>query len=362
MKPLETIEMTPAVLALAATVAFLLAGAVVLLGRRFVNRSLAALGLMSPDSRAAVQARARQVVWALAVVAFGVAAVTTLSLALSKAGFEVPEWTPRQVVSWMMSRGIHVLIIVAGAYITLRGGHLSVEYFKYRAGGSGIEPRDLERRRRAATLASIASSALTALVFFLGGLMVLREMSIDVVPLLTGAGIAGLAIGFGAQNLVRDVISGFFIILEDQVGVGDVARIQSVTGVVEQIRLRTIVLRDGDGALHVFPNGTISTLANLSKDFGYAIADVVVPYGQNLDRVMAALRAVGASVQGDEAFAPQLAGPFEVLGIQQLGARDLTIRCQFKTRPLKQYGVAAELKRRIATGFAARGIRPFAPQ
>ena len=101
------------------------------------------------------------------------------------------------------------------------------------------------------------SSLVTALVIFLGGLMVLRELSIDVVPLLTGAGIAGLAIGFGAQNLVRDVISGFFMILEDQVGVGDVARIQSVTGVVEEIKLRTIVLRDADGAVHVFPNGTI---------------------------------------------------------------------------------------------------------
>ena len=104
--------------------------------------------------------------------------------------------------------------------------------------------------------------------------MLLRELSIDVLPILTGAGIAGLAIGFGAQNLVRDVISGFFLILEDQVRIGDIARINGVAGTVEQINLRTIVLRDGEGAVQVFPNGTITALANLSKQFAYAIVDV----------------------------------------------------------------------------------------
>src|SRR5256712_9396612 len=109
-------------------------------------------------------------------------------------------------------------------------------------------------------------------------LMLLRELTIDVVPILTGAGIAGLAIGFGAQNLVRDVISGFFIILEDQVRIGDLARINGVAGIVEQINLRTIILRDGERAVQVFPNGTITTLANLSKHFAFAIVDVRVAY------------------------------------------------------------------------------------
>ena len=128
--------------------------------------------------------------------------------------------------------------------------------------------------------------------------MLLRELSIDVVPILTGAGIAGLAIGFGAQNLVRDVISGFFLILEDQVRIGDLARINGVTGIVEQINLRTIVLRDGDGAVQVFPNGTITALANLSKQFAYAVVDVRVAYSENIDRVMGTIREVG---RGDAA-------------------------------------------------------------
>ena len=126
----------------------------------------------------------------------------------------------------------------------------------------------------------------TATVGFVAILMLLRELAIDIVPILTGAGIAGLAIGFGAQNLVRDVISGFFLILEDQVRVGDIARINGVAGTVEQINLRTIVLRDGEGAVQVFPNGTITALANLSKQFAYAVVDVRVAYSENIDRVI----------------------------------------------------------------------------
>jgi len=359
MTTIDTVPITPTLVVTVAVAAFLLAALVVWWGRRFVERSLAALDVASGENLQVLQRRARQAVRALAVAAFGVAGIATLSLALSRAGFDVPEWTPAQIVGWLLSRGVHILIIVAGAYITLRAAHLSIEHLKFRAGGAGTDTRAVERQRRAATLGSIASSVFTALAFFLAVLMVLRELSIDIVPLLTGAGIAGLAIGFGAQNLVRDVISGFFMILEDQVGVGDVARIQSVTGVVEQIKLRTIVLRDADGAVHVFPNGTITTLANLSKDFSYAVADVVVMHGENLDRVMDALRMIGASVQDDRGFAPLTAGPFELLGVQEIRESSLTIRCRFKTLPLKQFLVAAELRRRIALGLAARGVRPF---
>ncbi len=357
MKPIATLEISPVALAVAA---FALAAVVVWLGRRFVNRMVATLDAAGATGTV-VRVRARQAVGALAVGAFGVAAITVLSLVLSRAGVEVEGWTPHQVVSWLISHGVHVLIIVAGAYVTLRVVHLSIAYFTQRVGRRrGGEP-DVERHRRAATLGSILSSLVSALVFFLGGLMVLRELSIDVLPLLTGAGIAGLAVGFGAQNLVRDVISGFFLIVEDQVGVGDVARIQSVTGVVEEIRLRTIVLRDGDGAVHVFPNGTITTLANLSKDLAYATVDVVVQHGQNLDRVMSALRAIGAGLRADPGFREWILSDLDMLGVQELRQADLTVRVQCKTVPLKQFGVAAELRRRIAVGFAVRGIRPFRP-
>jgi small conductance mechanosensitive channel len=355
--PLE--QLSPVVLVGAACLAFLLAGLIVIVGRRYVRGWVSRLDIASAEARALVEARGRAVVTALAVAAFGIAGLTVLSVALGRLGVDVPDWTPRQVLSWTLSHGLRALIIVAGAYITLRGANLAIERFRSRAGGTDVGPRALERRRRAATLASIISSITTAAVIFIGGLMVLRELSIDVVPLLTGAGIAGLAIGFGAQNLVRDVISGFFIILEDQVGVGDVARIGTVTGVVEEIRLRTVVLRDADGTVHVFPNGTITTLANFSKDFSYATADVVVLHGESLERVFAALKMIGTAMQEDPEYAPVVLGPLEVLGVQELRDANVTIRARFKTLPLKQWVVAAELKRRIAVGFAARGIRPY---
>jgi small conductance mechanosensitive channel len=355
--PLE--QVSPEILAGAACLAFLFAALVVFGARRYVRRWVASLDIAAQEHRASLERRARRLVVALAVVAFGIAGVTVLSVLLGRMGMDVPDWTPRQVVSWVLSHGIRILIVVAGAYVTLRGAHLAIDRLQARAASHAVGPKSLEQRRRTATLSSILASIVTALVIFLGGLMVLRELSIDVIPLLTGAGIAGIAIGFGAQNLVRDVISGFFMLLEDQVGVGDVARIQSVTGVVEEIRLRTIVLRDSDGTVHIFPNGTITTLANLSKDFAYANADVVILHGENLERVFTALRTIGQSLQDDPEFGGNLLGPLEIIGVQELRDASLTVRCRFKTLPLKQWTVAAELRRRIAWSFAARGIRPF---
>jgi moderate conductance mechanosensitive channel len=167
-------------------------------------------------------------------------------------------------------------------------------------------------------------------------------------------------IGFGAQNLVRDVISGFFLILEDQVRIGDLARINGVTGIVEQINLRTIVLRDGDGAVQVFPNGTITALANLSKIFAYAVVDVRVAYSENMDRVMGTIREVGASMEREPTWGGMVLAPIEILGVESMADGAATIRTKFKTYPLSQGRVANELRRRLIGAFVARGIKPYA--
>ena len=200
----------------------------------------------------------------------------------------------------------------------------------------------------------------TVTVGFVAILMLLRELTIDVVPILTGAGIAGLAVGFGAQNLVRDVISGFFIILEDQVRIGDAARINGVAGTVEQINLRTIVVRDGEGAVQVFPNGTITALANLSKQFAYAVVDVRIAYSENIDRVMGTIREVGASMERDAHWGTLVLAPIDILGVESLADGVATIRVKFKTQPLNQGKIASELRRRLMTTFVGRGIKPFA--
>jgi small conductance mechanosensitive channel len=256
------------------------------------------------------------------------------------------------------THGVNAIIIAIGAFVVVRASNLAIGHIQFKM-GRDVES-DLERQRRLATLGGILTRLITTAVGFVAALMLLRELSIDVMPILTGAGIVGLAIGFGAQNLVRDVISGFFLILEDQVRVGDVARINGVGGMVEQINLRTIVVRDGEGAVQVFPNGTITTLANLSKQFAYAVVDLRLAYSENIDRVAGTIREVGATLQHDAAWEAFVLQPIEIVGIESLDNGFATLRVKIKTRPLHQGQVANELRRRLLTTFVGRGIRPYA--
>ncbi|OLC44883.1 MAG: hypothetical protein AUH43_17660 [Acidobacteria bacterium 13_1_40CM_65_14] len=270
-----------------------------------------------------------------------------------------PQWDPRLAAHWSVTHGINLIIIILGAFIAIRAANLVIDHLQFKLARNKATT-DLEWQRRATTLGRILTSLVTAVVGFMAILMLLRELAIDVVPILTGAGIAGLAIGFGAQNLVRDVISGFFLILEDQVRIGDLARINGTGGIVEQINLRTILLRDGEGAVHVFPNGTITALANLSKQFAYAVVDIKVAYTENLDRVMGTIREVGASMERDPSWGSLVQGPLDILGVVSLDGGSATIQVKFKTFPLNQGKVANELRRRLMATFVGRGIKPYA--
>jgi small conductance mechanosensitive channel len=314
--------------------------------------------MVSAENREAVHARARQLTNALTLLAYGIAALASLSLALSRFGVGEPRWDPGEVGRWVATHGVNAIIIAIGAFVVVRASNLAIGHIQFKMGRDVAS--DLERQRRLATLGGILTRLITTAVGFVAALMLLRELSIDVMPILTGAGIVGLAIGFGAQNLVRDVISGFFLILEDQVRVGDVARINGVAGMVEQINLRTIVVRDGEGAVQVFPNGTITTLANLSKQFAYAVVDLRLAYSENIDRVAGTIREVGASLQHDAAWQAFVLAPIEIVGIESLDNGFATLRVKIKTQPLHQGQVANELRRRLLTTFVGRGIRPYA--
>jgi small conductance mechanosensitive channel len=259
----------------------------------------------------------------------------------------------------MLSHGVNIVIIIVGAAVVIRAASLAVERMQQTLGERHLQT-DLEWQRRASTISGILTNLVTVAVAFVAMMMLLRELSIDVLPILTGAGIAGLAVGFGAQNLVRDVISGFFLILEDQVRVGDIARINGVSGLVEQINLRTIVLRDEEGAVQVFPNGTITALANLSKRFAYAIVEVHVAYKENVDRAIGTLREIGAAMERDPTWGSMVLAPLEVQGVDSLADTYAVVKVRFRTHPLNQGKVAAELRRRVMTLFVARGIRPYA--
>jgi small conductance mechanosensitive channel len=238
---------------------------------------------------------------------------------------------------------------------------LLVQRFEHEVNrGTGLDA--LERAKRARTLGSLVRNVASSLIAGIAVLMVLRELGVDIAPVLAGAGILGLAVGFGAQTLVRDIISGFFLILEDQVRVGDVAAINGQGGLVEAINLRTIALRDFDGTVHVFPNGAITTLANRSKDFSFYVIEIGIAYGEDPDRVIAALQDVGASMQADDRYGPSILAPIEVVGVDAFGDSAVQIKLRIKTLPLKQWEVGRELRRRILKAFGERGIEIPFPQ
>jgi small-conductance mechanosensitive channel len=211
--------------------AFVVAAVAVRIAHAVVHRLLGGLEIVGSENRTAVHARAKQLIRALTFLAYGVAAVASISLAFERLGYSEAAWQPRDLLHWAVTHGVNVAIILVGAFIVVRAANLAIEHLQFKLARRHATT-DLEWQRRAATLSGILTSLVTVTVVFVGILMVMRELTIDVVPILTGAGIAGLAIGFGAQNLVRDVISGFFLILEDQVRIGDLARINGIAGLV----------------------------------------------------------------------------------------------------------------------------------
>jgi small conductance mechanosensitive channel len=269
----------------------------------------------------------------------------------------VPQLSSEEVVGWVMGPGLRLVVIAASVYLVTRALHFLIESLQMLLLARDASQIDLlERRKRVDTLGQLLRVVVTLLVGGVGVLTALSLFNVDIRPILTGAGIAGLAVGFGAQNLVRDIIAGFFLILEDQVRLGDVVEINGKSGLVEAIRLRTIVLRGMDGVVHVIPNGGITGLSNMTKDYSYAVLDVGVGYRENPDEVMAALREIGAELQRDAVFGPSMLEPLEVLGVEGFGNLAVDIKLRVKTVPTQQWNVARELRRRIKIDFARRGI------
>jgi small conductance mechanosensitive channel len=267
----------------------------------------------------------------------------------------------RTLSDWAFASGLKVLLVIAVAFALIRTVGIGVKRFEHDVNfGTGLDA--LERAKRARTLGSILTSVTTALVFAIATLMILGEVGIDVSPALTGAGIVGVALGFGAQTLVKDVISGFFLILENQIRVGDVAAINGIGGLVEAINLRTTVLRDEEGTVHIIPNGTINTLANRSMHFSFYVVNLPLAYSEDTDEVTAILKSVAEEIQRDDAFMPFILAPLEVIGVDAFDENAVRLKVRIKTAPLKQWYVGRELRRRIKKALQARGIQMWSPQ
>jgi small conductance mechanosensitive channel len=230
-----------------------------------------------------------------------------------------------------------------------------------RAVDDGNEGVTTDAERRAETLGAVLMNAAWVLVVVFFLLMMMGELGINIAPLLAGAGIAGLAIGFGGQALVKDVITGFFMLLENQYGVGDIISVDDAhTGAVEKMTLRITVLRDGEGKAHFIPNGTITRVVVLSKSYAKALVDIGVSYDADVDQAMAELRIIGEELA--EAWPDRVTEPTEVQGVQTLGDSAVTIRTLTRTAPGKQWEVAREFRRRVFNRFKEKGIEIPFPQ
>lgn len=275
----------------------------------------------------------------------------------------------QDITPWVMTAaaaaaqaGLRIFVILLAGYVLtrfLRAGIRHLETILIKA-GEAAEPAPGAARKRVTTLTGLLHTMALALIWAVVVVMSLAQIGLDITPILAGAGILGLAVGFGAQNLVRDLISGFFMVLENQVRIGDVAIINGTGGLVEAITFRTIVLRDLAGVVHVFPNGTITTLSNMTKEWSAYVIDVGVAYKEDTDRVVEIMRQVAEGMRQDPVFGEKILEPMEIFGVDNFGESEVTIKARIKTKPIEQWNVGREYRRRLKKAFDAQGIEiPF---
>jgi small conductance mechanosensitive channel len=275
--------------------------------------------------------------------------------ALGRAG--AAEWSPGLLTDWLVGRGLRIALVLACAYLVIRFMRLLVtqagRLVPAQEQGVGAE---IERQKRAQTITSILERLSTVVIVIVTVTMLLSELGVNTAPILTGLGVIGVGLGFGAQQLVGDVIAGFFHIFENQIRVGDVATINGTSGLVQELGLRTTVLRGFDGSVHVFRNGTIQTLTNMTKDFSYFVLDVAVSYHEDPDRVARLLQEIAAELQAEPEYGSVMLAPVEVFSVENFSETTLLIKMRIKTLPSKQWDIGREFRRRLKQRFEAEHI------
>jgi moderate conductance mechanosensitive channel len=269
----------------------------------------------------------------------------------SLAWFGTGRWGGR-LVSGVTSLGITLVV----ALVIWEGANAAIQRYLARLPKDGSAARSARVR----TLLPMLRTALGALLIVIVGLTLLTEIGINVAPLLAGAGVLGLAVGFGSQTLVRDVITGIFLLFEDAVAVGDTITVGGMSGTVEQLSIRSIKLRALDGSVHIVPFSAVTTVTNQTRDFGYAVLDVALDYSADTDEAVMMLRRVGESLREDEAWAPQLLAPLEVMGVDRMTDAGVILRARIMTPPARRWAVGRELNRRVKQQCDAAGIPLFA--
>ncbi|UCE24418.1 MAG: mechanosensitive ion channel family protein [Candidatus Zixiibacteriota bacterium] len=262
-----------------------------------------------------------------------------------------------RVVDWLSTSGLKVALIIILALVALKVATL----LSRRILAPLIkEEFEEEARKRAQTLNSLIRYIFTVIILAVAIMMILGEFGIEIGPVLAAAGIVGLAVGFGAQHLVQDIISGFFILMDDSIRVGDVVNIAGKGGLVERVNLRVTVLRDLAGNVHYVRNGQIDVVTNMTKEYSHYVFDIGVAYREDVDQVIELIREIDEDLRADDAFKSDILAPIEVFGLDQFADSAVIIKARTKTKPIKQWSVGREFNRRLKKKFDEKGIEiPF---
>ena len=247
----------------------------------------------------------------------------------------------------------HILIILIMSWLLMRVSQKLIRAFKVYVTRTTLDGGSI---KRAETLSQVFSNVAIIVIYLITGMLILGEVGISIAPILAAAGVVGVAVGFGAQSLIKDYFTGFFLLIEDQIRHGEVVEIAGKKGKVEEVTLRHVRLRDFEGSVHFIPNSTITTVTNKSRDFSYAVIDLSVAYRENVDEVFEVMRKVGAEMRSAPDLKDKLIEDLEIAGIENLADSAVTIRCRFKVNPLEQWDARREFLYRIKNAFDAAGI------
>jgi small conductance mechanosensitive channel len=263
-----------------------------------------------------------------------------------------------EIVDGIVKNGWKVVLILAFMYVGIKlSSILSSRLFAFLGRNKKM---DEEYKKRADTLSSVVGYLLSTTIITLSVLMILSQLGVEIGPVLAAAGIVGVAVGFGAQHLVQDVISGFFILLDDEIRVGDVVQIADKGGLVERLNLRMVVLRDLAGNVHYVRNGKIDVVTNMTKDYSRYVFDIGVAYREDVDEVVKVIQQVDEELRNDPKFGPDILEPVEILGLDRFADSAIIIKARTKTRPIKQWSVGREFNRRLKKRFDELDIEiPF---
>ena len=248
---------------------------------------------------------------------------------------------------------VRVALIAVAAWIAAAILHRMIRLLRIRISRQFVER---EQVKRAETIGRVLRYTASVVLSLIAVVLILSELGIAIAPILGAAGVVGLAIGFGAQSLVKDFFTGLFLLLENQVATGDVVEVGGKSGLVEDITLRYVRLRDYGGNVHYVPNGQITIVTNMSRGFAQAVVDVGIAYREDVDEAFDVMRAVGKELRVDPAFAQKILDDLEIAGVERWGESSVDLRCRFRVAPLEQWGVRREFLRRLKRAFDARGI------